>query len=90
MCEEKLTPYCSEIREPGSHVFRWIGSLPEVFQSDRFEVEDKHVFRQVKEGKVFDRATVFLQLIVHLLLGFRELQDARYYRDDPLVNVSWG
>ena len=37
-------------------------------------------FRHVNGGKVFDRATVFLQLIVHLLLGFRELQDCRYSR----------
>jgi len=47
-------------------------------------------FRHVNGGKVFDRATVFLQLIVHLLLGFRELQDCRYYRDDPLVKRLLG
>jgi hypothetical protein len=47
-------------------------------------------FRQLNGGKVFDRATVFLQLIVHLLLGFRELQDVRYYRDDPLVKRLLG
>ena len=33
----------------------------------------------------FGPATLFLQLIVHLLLGFRELREARAYRDDPLV-----
>ena len=47
-------------------------------------------FRHVNGGKVFNRATVFLQLIVHLLLGFRELQDCRYYRDDPLVQRLLG
>ena len=47
-------------------------------------------FRHVNGGKVFDRATVFLQLIVHLLLGFRELQDCRYYQDDPLVKRLLG
>ena len=47
-------------------------------------------FRQLNGGKVFDRATVFLQLIVHLLLGYRELQDCRYYRDDPLVGRVLG
>ena len=47
-------------------------------------------FRHVNAGKVFDRAGVFLQLIVHLLLGFRELQDCRYYRDDPLVKRVLG
>jgi len=43
-----------------------------------------------RSGKVFHPATVFLQLIVHLLLGFRELQDSRYYRDDPLVQRLLG
>lgn len=47
-------------------------------------------FRHVNGGKVFDRTVVFLQLIVHLLLGFRELQDCRYYRDDPLVKRLLG
>ena len=47
-------------------------------------------FRQINGGEVFDRTTVFLQLIVHLLLGFRELQDCRYYRDDPLVKRLLG
>ena len=30
-------------------------------------------FRHVRVGKVYGRATVFLQLIVHLLLGYRDL-----------------
>ena len=47
-------------------------------------------FRIANGGKVFDRTVVFLQLIVHLLLGFRELQDCRYYRDDPLVKRLLG
>lgn len=36
-------------------------------------------------GKAFVPAKLFLQLVVHLLLGFRELRHADYYRDDPLV-----
>jgi hypothetical protein len=47
-------------------------------------------FRAFRQGKVFDRAGLFLQLIVHLLLGFRELQDVRYYQDDPLVKRLLG
>ena len=35
--------------------------------------------------KVFDHAIVFLQLIVHLLLGHRELRHCESYRDDPLA-----
>jgi hypothetical protein len=47
-------------------------------------------FQRRRSGKVFHPATVFLQLIVHRLLGFRELQDSRYYRDDPLVQRLLG
>jgi hypothetical protein len=50
----------------------------------------RRCFEPVRPGKVFHPATVFLQLIVHLLLGFRELQDSRYYRDDPLVQRLLG
>ena len=44
----------------------------------------------LQHGKVFHRATLFVQLIVHLLLGYRELQDCRYYEDDPLVKRLLG
>jgi len=47
-------------------------------------------FAHLQGGKVFSRATLFLQLIVHLLLGYRELRDSRYYRDDPLVKRLLG
>jgi len=47
-------------------------------------------FRHLSQGKIFPRATVFLQLIIHLILGYRELQDSRYYRDDPLVKRLLG
>lgn len=42
------------------------------------------------DGKMFPRATVFLQLVIHLLLGYRQLQEGRYYRDDPLVKRVLG
>ena len=47
-------------------------------------------FRHLRIGKVFSRATIFLQLIVHILLGYRELRDCRYYRDDPIVRRLLG
>jgi hypothetical protein len=47
-------------------------------------------FRHVAKGKVFGRATLFLQLIVHILLGFRQLRDCQYYQDDPLVKRILG
>jgi hypothetical protein len=50
----------------------------------------RRCFAPLRAKKVFPPGTVFLQLIVHLLLGFRELQDIRYYRDDPLVQRLLG
>jgi hypothetical protein len=47
-------------------------------------------FAHLNKRKIFDRTTLFMQLIVHLLLGFRELKDCRYYRDDPLVKRLLG
>ena len=47
-------------------------------------------FASLQRGKVFPRATLFLQLILHLLLGYRELQHSRYYQDDPLVQRVLG
>jgi hypothetical protein len=47
-------------------------------------------FAHINNGKVFNRATLFLQFIIHLLLGYRELQDSRYYMDDPLVKRLLG
>ena len=38
----------------------------------------RRCFAPRRPGKVFPPATVFLPFIVHLLLGFRELQDGRY------------
>jgi hypothetical protein len=47
-------------------------------------------FRSLGNGKTFDRATIFLQLIVHFLLGYRELRHACHYQDDPLVKRVLG
>lgn len=47
-------------------------------------------FAAYRDHKVYDRATLFLQLIVHLLLGYRELRDVRYYADDPMVQRLLG
>jgi hypothetical protein len=39
---------------------------------------------------IFGHGMVVLLLIVHLLLGYRRLQDMRYYRDDPMVHRLLG
>lgn len=50
----------------------------------------RRCFRHLAPGKIFSRSTMFLQLVVHLLLGFRELRDCRAYRDDPMVQRLLG
>jgi hypothetical protein len=39
---------------------------------------------------IYQQATIVLSLIVHLLLGYRQLRDARYYRNDPMVRRLLG
>jgi hypothetical protein len=60
------------------------------FQLMQLKTQLQKCFRHLSTGKVFDRATLFMQLIVHLLLGFRELRDAAHYQDDPMVQRLLG
>jgi hypothetical protein len=39
---------------------------------------------------IFGHHVVVLLLVLHLLLGYRELRDIRFYRDDPLVKRLLG
>ncbi len=47
-------------------------------------------FRHLKVSPIFGHHVVVLLLIVHLLLGYRRLQDMRYYADDPMVHRLLG
>src|SRR4051812_48046009 len=42
-------------------------------------------FRHLKVSPIFGHANIVMVLIVHLLLGYRRLQEVRYYADDPIV-----
>jgi hypothetical protein len=42
-------------------------------------------FRHLKVSPIYGHGIIVLLLIVHLLLGYRRLQDIRYYQDDPMV-----
>jgi hypothetical protein len=50
----------------------------------------KDVFHRRQSGKIFRPQKLFLQLILHLLLGFRSLRDVTCYQDDPLVQRVLG
>lgn len=45
----------------------------------------KKCFAHLKISSIFGHHLVVMLLVVHLLLGFRRLREADYYRDDPLV-----
>ncbi len=47
-------------------------------------------FRHIRVGKVYRRSIVFLQLIIHLMLGYRDLRDSIHYADDPMVKRLLG
>ncbi len=47
-------------------------------------------FRHLKVSPIFGHGLTVLLLIVHLLLGYRRLQDLRYYQDDLLVRRLLG
>jgi len=64
--------------------------LQKFFQFIQFKTRLQQCFRHLTLGKVFDRTTIFMQLVVHLLLGFRELRDVDHYRDDPLIQRVLG
>jgi hypothetical protein len=42
-------------------------------------------FQHLKAEHVYGYGTVVLGLVIHILLGYRELRDIKYYRDDPIV-----
>jgi hypothetical protein len=43
-------------------------------------------FRHLTVSPIFGHGVVVLLLLVHLLLGYRRLQDMRYYQEDPMIH----
>ena len=64
--------------------------LQQFFSVISLKVRLARCFVHQAAGKIFSRPVLFLQLILHLFLGYRELQESRYYRDDPLVKRLLG
>jgi len=42
-------------------------------------------FRHLGVSPIFGHTRIMLLLIVHMLVGYRELRHLQYYQDDPLV-----
>lgn len=70
--------------------FAGVVVLQRFFQLIALKTRLRQCFRHVAKGKIYDPTAIFLQLIVHLVLGFRELRDVAHYRDDPLVQRLLG
>lgn len=64
--------------------------LQEFFGQLRLMDRLKDVFYRRQSGKVYRPQKLFLQLILHLLLGFRSLRDVACYEEDPLVQRVLG
>lgn len=47
-------------------------------------------FAHLRVAPIFGHHLVVLLLVVHLLLGYRQLRDLRFYRDDPMVKRLLG
>lgn len=50
----------------------------------------RRCFRKLDGSAIYGLRTVVEQLIVHFLLGYRELRQCRHYRDDPIVKRLLG
>ncbi len=50
----------------------------------------RHCFRHLTVSPIFAHSSIVLLLVVHLLLGYRELRHMRYYEEDPLVRRLLG
>ncbi|MCA9122970.1 MAG: transposase, partial [Planctomycetales bacterium] len=64
--------------------------IQKFFQVISFNNRLHKCFRHLPSGKIYGRGTLFMQLVVHVLLGYRELRDAAHYQDDPLVQRVLG
>jgi len=64
--------------------------VQELFSHLELKARLRECFRHLGTGPIFGYANIMLLLIVHMLLGYRELRQLRYYEDDPLVRRVLG
>jgi hypothetical protein len=64
--------------------------VQELFARLALKDQLRRCFSHLASGRVFGHATLVLVLVVHLVLGYRQLRDIRYYADDPLVKRVLG
>lgn len=77
-----------EEQQPTS--FAGLVVVQQLFVQLDFKQRLRSCFRHLGDSSIYGHPSVVLLLVVHLLLGYRELRDMRYYRDDPLVRRLLG
>lgn len=55
-----------------------------------FKDKLRQCFRHLKVTPIFGHANIVLLLVVHFILGYRELRQICYYQDDPMVRRLLG
>ncbi len=58
----------------------------ELFERLELRKRLRRCFRHVGVNSIFGHGRIVMLLVIHLLLGYRELRHVRYYEDDPLVH----
>ena len=64
--------------------------IQELFSRLGLKERLRRCFGHLTVSPIFGYPTLVLCLVVHLLLGYRQLRDSRYYADDPLVKRTLG
>ncbi|MGH9891827.1 MAG: IS1380 family transposase [bacterium] len=61
-----------------------------LFSKIDFKQRLQSCFNHLTVSPIFGHHVIVLLLVVHLLLGYRQLRDLRYYADDPMVKRLLG
>lgn len=61
-----------------------------LFQRLSLKQRLRDAFHHLLSSRAYDHGVAVLSLVVHLLLGYRQLRDSRYYCDDPMVQRVLG
>lgn len=64
--------------------------IQELFRRLGLKARLRRCFSHLTVSPIFGHASIVLCLVLHLLMGFRELRDSRYYAEDPLVKRTLG
>lgn len=64
--------------------------IQELFGRLQLKKSISKCFNHLKIGKIYGYTVIMILLVIHFLLGYRELRDSRYYADDPLVKRVLG